>query len=72
MYYRNRKGKVRKTVLNDLKQTLKGNRWSGEYYFQYCVPNVVTYIDSLNCCYKCRMFMACKYGLLENFGEVLK
>ena len=63
---------MRKTVLNDLKQTFKGNRWSGKHYFQYCVPNVVTYIDDLNCCYKCRMFTACKSVVLENFGEVLK
>ena len=63
---------MRKTVLDDLKQTLRGNRWSGEHYFQYCVPNVVTYIDSLNCCYKCRMFMACKSVVLENLVEVLK
>ena len=63
---------MRKAVLNDLKQTLKGNRWSGEHYFQYCVPNVVTYIDGLNFCYNCRMFMACKFVVLENLVEVLK
>ena len=72
MYYRNRKGKVRKTVLDDLKQTLKGNRWSGEHYFQYCVPNAIIYIDGLNFCYKCRMFMVCKSVVLENLGEALK
>ena len=63
---------MRKTVLNNLKQTLKGNRWSGKHYFQYCVPNAITYIDRLNCCYKCRMFMACKSVVLENLVEVLK
>ena len=63
---------MRKSVLNDLKQALKGNRWSGKHYFQYCVPNAITYIDDLNCCYKCRMFMACKSVILENLGEVLK
>ena len=62
----------RRVDVKTLRQTLKGNRWSGKHYFQYCVPNVVTYIDRLNCFYKCRMFMACKYELLENFGEVLK
>ena len=63
---------MRKIVLNNLKQTLKGNMWSGKLYFQYCVPNAITYIDRLNCCNKCGMLLACKYGLLENFGEVLK
>lgn len=63
---------MRKIVLNNLKQTLKGNRWSGKHYFQYCVPNAITYIDRLNCCYKCRMFMACKSVVLENLGEALK
>lgn len=63
---------MKKKVLNNLKQTLKGNRWSGKHYFQHCVPNVITYIDDLNCCYKYRMFMACKSVILENLGEVLK
>lgn len=63
----------RRINVKNLRQILKGTKWSGKQYFQYCVPNALIYkADRLNCCSECSMFIACKCRLLEDFGDVLK
>lgn len=59
--------------LRTLKSIIKGTKWSGKQYFQYCVPNALIYkVDRLNSCSECSLLVACKCRLLEKFGEVLK